>query len=143
MFAKTSRKDDYWVYKQPTQTTWLVDKQSRKITANIFKVPLNTILFITSCNIKKGYIKFISSKGIEYYKRLSLLEVVNANDNFIFIKKDTIVNVSLVDKRCEWSYLWIGDHKLKVSRHFRKNLQQKFESFVLQFRQLFLLIKKH
>ncbi|MCL7752440.1 LytTR family DNA-binding domain-containing protein [Polaribacter sp. Z022] len=131
MFTETSKKDDCWVYKEPTQTTCLLDKQSGKITANIFKVPLNSILYITSSNSKKGYIKFISSKGIEYYKRLSLIEIVNANDNFIFIKKDTIVNVSLVDKRCEWLYLWIGDHKLKVSRHFRKNLQQKFESFVL------------
>lgn len=131
MFAKTSKKDECWVYKQPAQTTCLIDKQSGKITANIFKVPLNTILFITSCNIKKGYIKFLSSKGIEYYKRLSLTEIVNANDNFIFIKKDTIVNVSQVDRRCEWLYLWTGEHKLKVSRRFRKKLQQRFESFVL------------
>ena len=131
MLAETSKKDDCWVYKQPTQTQCLLDKQSGKITANIFKVPLNSILYITSCNVKKGYIKFLSSKGIEYYKRLSLIEIVNANDSFVFIKKDTVVNVSHVDKRCEWLYLWIGDHQLKISRRFRKKLQQKFESFVL------------
>jgi DNA-binding LytR/AlgR family response regulator len=131
MLATASKKDECWLYKQPTQNTCLVDKHSGNITANIFKVPLNSILYVTSFNIKKGFRKFVSSEGTEYYKRLSLKDIVDSNDNFLFIRKDTIINVSYVTKRCDWLYIWSQDHKFKISRRYRQNIIDRFESFVL------------
>ncbi|MCI2230337.1 LytTR family transcriptional regulator DNA-binding domain-containing protein [Polaribacter sp. MSW13] len=131
MLATASKKDECWLYKQPTQDTCLIDKQSGKVTANIFKVPLYSILYVTSFNIKKNFKKFVKSDGTEYYKRLSLKEIVEVNDNFIFITKDTIINVSHVTKRCDWLYIWIEDQEFKISRSYKQSIIERFESFVL------------
>lgn len=131
MQLKHSNKQECWLYKEPKQNTCLLDKQSGKISANIFRVPLEEIQYITSFNVKKNYIKFVRVNGTEYYRRLSLKEIVNVNDSFIFTRKDTIVNVSHVTKRCDWLYLWIDKYQFDISRQYRKEVKERFESFVL------------
>lgn len=131
MRATGSNKLECWLYKEPRQYTCRTDKDSSKVTANIFRVPLKEIQYVTSFNIKKGFIKFVTEDGAEYYRRLSLQDVVNANDNFAFTIKDTAVNISHVTKRCDWLFLWIGDQKFKISRQYRKKVKERFESFIL------------
>lgn len=131
MLRTEFNKDECWLYKQPTQNVSLMDKQSGKISAKEFRVQFYNILFATSFNVKKNYLKFVSVDGIEYYKRLSLKEVVHTNDNFIFITKDTVVNVSKIDRRYEWIYLWSGEYRFKVSRHYKQNVKTRFDQLVL------------
>ena len=131
MSATATKKDECWLYKQPTQDTSLTDRHSGKITANIFKVQFDSILYVSSFNVKKNYKKFISIDGAEYYKRLLLKDIVETNYNFIFIRKDTVINVSHVTKRCDWLYLWVGDTQFNISRRYRQNIIERFESFVL------------
>lgn len=131
MTEKKSNKKECWLYKQPTQNVSLIDKRSGKISAKEFRVQFHKILFATSFNVKKNYLKFVSDDGTEYYKRLSLKDVVDTNDNFILIAKDTVVNVSKIDKRYEWTYLWIGESRFKVSRHYRQKVKARFDQLVL------------
>lgn len=131
MQAINFNKYECWLYKEPIQNTCLLDKHTGKISANIFRVPLGEIIYITSFNTKKNFKKFVRENGTEYYRRLSLKEVVNANDNFIFIRKDTIINVSHVTKRCDWLYIWIGNCQFNISRQYRKEAKERFESFIL------------
>ncbi|NVK52478.1 MAG: LytTR family transcriptional regulator DNA-binding domain-containing protein [Flavobacteriaceae bacterium] len=109
----------------------MIDRQSGKMIAKEFKIQFHNILFATSFNIKKNYLKFIAVGGVEYYKRLSLKDVVSINDNFIFIAKDTIVNISKIDRRYEWIYLWSGEYRFKVSRHYRQEVKTRFDQLVL------------
>lgn len=139
MRATHSNKLECWLYKEPKQYTCRTEKDSSKVTthnskpvtANIFRVPLKEIHYVTTFNVKKGFLKFVTEDGAEYYRRLSLKEIVNANDNFIFIRKDTVVNVSHVTKRCDWLYLWIDKNQFDISRQYRKEVKERFESFVL------------
>lgn len=126
-----SNIQECWLYKEQNQNTSLLDKHSGKISANIFRVSLKEIQYVTSFNTIKGFIQFVTEDGTEYYRRLSLKEIVNVNDNFIFIRKDTIVNVSYVTKRYDWLYLWIDKCRFDISRKYRKQVKERFESFVL------------
>lgn len=131
MLTVELNKNECWLYKQPTQNVSLIDRQSGKMIAKEFKIQFHNILFATSFNIKKNYLKFIAVGGVEYYKRLSLKDVVSINDNFIFIAKDTIVNISKIDRRYEWIYLWSGEYRFKVSRHYRQEVKTRFDQLVL------------
>lgn len=131
MVITHSNKKECWLYEEPNQNTCLIDIESGLKTANIFRVSFDKILYVTSFNIKKGFLQFVTEDGTKYYKRLTLKEVVNANDSFIFTRKDTVVNVSHVTKRCDWLSLWVDKYQFDISRQYRKQVKERFELFVL------------
>jgi len=92
---------------------------------------MEDIIYATSLNVKKNYLKIIDKSGIEYYRKLSLRKITEIDQSFIFITKDTVVNTQLVDRRYKWEYLWIKKYKFSVSRSYKEKVEDYFSSVVV------------
>lgn len=121
---------EIWLYKQPEQTTCLVDKESGGITANVFKVAIGRILYATSHNVRKGFLKIVCKENT-YYRKITLKELEQSTNGLIFTSKDTLINSIHVTRRCDWFFLWISEHQFKISRRYRQSVIDSFNTTVL------------
>jgi len=131
MIKKERNLLECWLYKELVQKTSLIDKSNGQMVPKEYRVKFDEIRFCTTYMIKKDYIQVVTINGKIYYKRSSLRSLVIANDNFIQISKDTIINFLHIDSRYDWIYVWSGEHKFKISRHHRLGVKRKLEYFIL------------
>lgn len=127
---RTPPANEIWLYSQPQQTTCLVDKESGGITANIYKVEIGSILYATSYNVRKGFLKIVC-KDNTYYRKITLKELEQSTNGLIFTSKDTLINSVHVTSRCDWFFLWISEHQFKISRRYRQSVIDSFNTTVL------------
>ena len=69
--------------------------------------------------------------GTEYFKKLPLMKIVEIDRQFVFTRKDTIINTLHVDKKFEWDYIWIQKHRFKISRWYKQEVRESFSSVVV------------
>lgn len=120
-----------WLYQEPIQKISLIDGNSGQIVPKEYRKKLEEIRFCTTYQVKKNYAKFITLDGSVYYKRISLSRILGVNDNFVRVSKHIILNLTHVDKRFDWIYLWSGKHQFKVSKILRLDVKTWFEESIL------------
>jgi len=120
-----------WLSKEEKHDRCRTKNQNSEKKVNLVRVSMEDIIYATSLNVKKNYLKIIDKSGIEYYRKLSLRKITEIDQSFIFITKDTVVNTQLVDRRYKWEYLWIKKYKFSVSRSYKEKVEDYFSSVVV------------
>ena len=131
MLEKKQSITALWLYKKENENGRLVDKKTGEPTANTLKILLKDIIFATTLNIRKDYLKVVDKNGTEYFKKLPLMKIVEIDRQFVFTRKDTIINTLHVDKKFEWDYIWIQKHRFKISRWYKQEVRESFSSVVV------------
>lgn len=117
----------YWLTRKPDANSRHLEARSNELIPDKHKVSAETIRFCTTAQ-GKGYLRVVTLQDEDYYLKHTLSEFLQKNRNFIQISKSVLVNAEHLDRRLRFSYIWTGDHKLKVSRHYRSTLKESLST---------------